>query len=65
MATKKELLIAFEEEKGIEETAERYYRDLARKVKDEKIQKTLLSIAADENRHARIAQDIIDIIKSE
>jgi len=61
--TKKEILLAFKQLKPIEEQARDQYKELASKIKDKKIINTLLFISKQEQHHADLVQEVINLIK--
>ncbi len=61
--TRKELELAFKELKPIEEQARDQYKELASQLKDKEIIDILLFISGQEQKHADLVQEMIEIIE--
>ncbi len=59
--TRKEIILALKELKPIEEQARDQYKELASKLRDKKIINTLLFISKQEQKHADLVQEMINI----
>jgi rubrerythrin len=64
--TKDEIIREFETMKSIELSAHEVYQDIAtdRTLGPEKVKTVFKSLAADEQRHADLVQEIIDIVSN-
>ena len=61
--TEKEMLLALKELKPIEEQARDQYAELSAKLTDKKVKKVLDFISKQEQKHADLVQEMIEIIK--
>ena len=61
--TRKEMLLALKDLKPIEEQARDQYKKLAAQLKDEEVKKVLLFISKQEQKHADLVQQMIEVIE--